>query len=169
MVSVSARLCGADAAISNTHFLILNINSDFILIRTSTTASMLSVYHWSESRWQFVRRALPFPSWGRYLRHHDHSCEPPANRIHSLYTFRRAPPTVSDWAMMFIWRLTGKITRTALCCVVRPWYSHIFVMKRDVKHQLTVLCCVQQLCTMTCTQFLYSCLLDLDLIFCIFD
>jgi len=62
MVSVSARLCGADAAISNTHFLILNINSDFILIRTSTTASMLSVYHWSESRWQFVRRALPFPS-----------------------------------------------------------------------------------------------------------
>jgi len=38
------------------------------------------------------------------------------------------PPIDSIWALVFVWRLEGKIIRTALCCVVynscTQWYTH---------------------------------------------
>jgi len=49
----------------------------------------------------------------------------------------------------------------ALHPIFRPWYSHIFVLKRDVKHQLTVLNHLQ-LCK---CQFMHSLLRTLHTIF----
>jgi len=37
-------------------------------------------------------------------------------------------PIDSIWALLFVWRIRGKIIRTALCCVVyfcAQWYAHV--------------------------------------------
>jgi len=40
----------------------------------------------------------------------------------SLLTTAESPPPIDDiWAVMPVWRITGKIIRTALCCIV--YYS----------------------------------------------
>ena len=55
----------------------------------------------------------------------------PAYREQCLYCQKSGslPPVGNIWAMMIVWRIRGKIIRTALCCVVydscAQWYTRI--------------------------------------------
>jgi len=57
-----------------------------------------------------------------------------------------SPPVDIIWAMMIVWRITGKIVRTVSCCVVynsfAQWYAHTSaVLKKECWLTCRFSCC----------------------------
>jgi len=54
---------------------------------------------------------------------------------HGVYSLRHPPPIDSFWAVMTVWRLGVKISRTVLCCVVYDscgqWYTHTWTVLKS--------------------------------------